>query len=358
MAFASSPMTWRCGALGIALSSVAAIWVVTVGSAIAGPQVNPIVSIELRPRVQVDHVNVRLGDIAYLTSPDLASLRRLMALPIGSAPRPGSPVAVDRDTIVRWVEVRSGAQANVEGLPIVQWGGASETVIESAAQDLAGEAVVAAAQASLLNWLKQRSVRAQVQAVSTARDLVLPAGQPVLRVRPIADQAQPSRRMLVWVDAWVDDRFIRSTAVAFEVNAWAQATVATAPMAGGAQVDGVVLRGATETREVDLTAVQGGRAVRIEGAESAAESTVSTRRLRKQLKAGEVLTDAHLQAAPSVTRGNWAQLLARSGDVSVESRVEVLQDGRAGQFVRVKVPGSSGEVLARVTGPGRVEVQP
>ena len=46
------------------------------------------------------------------------------------------------------------------------------------------------------------------------------------------------------------------------------------------------------------------------------------------------------------------------GDVTVESRVEVLQDGRKGQLVRVKVPGAGGEVVARVTGPGQVEVQP
>lgn len=358
MACASSPAARRSGMLAVAFGAIPALCA-AAAPAFAAPWVDPVVSIELRPKVQVDQASVRLGDIAYLTSRDLATLRRLMALPIGSAPRPGSPVAIDRDTVVRWVEARGAAQAKVEGSLAVQWGGASETLIESAAQDLSGEAVVSAAQAALVNWLGKRSVRAQVQPVSTARDLVLPAGQPVLRVRPIADQAQPSHRMLVWVEAWVDDRFVRSTAVAFEVNAWAQATVATAPMAGGAQVDGVVLRGATETREVDLTTVQGGRAMRIEGvAGMSAESTGGAQRLRKQLKPGEVLTDAHLQAAPFVTRGNWAQLLARSGDVSVESRVEVLQDGRPGQVIRVKVPGSSGEVLARVTGPGRVEVQP
>ncbi|MNV36981.1 flagellar basal body P-ring biosynthesis protein FlgA [compost metagenome] len=81
-------------------------------------------------------------------------------------------------------------------------------------------------------------------------------------------------------------------------------------------------------------------------------------RLRKPLKAGEVLTRAHLESMPAVVRGNWALLQARSGDVAVESRVEVLQDGREGQLVRVKVPGAKGEVLARVTGPGQVEVQP
>ncbi|EJL72200.1 flagella basal body P-ring formation protein FlgA [Variovorax sp. CF313] len=309
------------------------------------------VSIELRPRVQVEGASVRLGDIAFLTTRDLGTLRKLMAVPIGAAPRAGAPIAVDRNTVMRWVESRSAVQAG-DAVSSLRWSGAGETLIETAAQDLAGETVVDAARSALLKWLQLRSLHADVQSVSTVRDLVLPAGQPVLRVRPIADQAQPARRMLVWVDAWVGDRFVRTTAVAFEVNAWAQATVATSPMTAGAQVDGVVLRGATETREVDLTALPSGRPARLEIADGGSQ------RLRKPLKPGEVLTDAHLQSTPSVTRGNWAQLLARSGDVSVESRVEVLQDGRPGQFVRVKVPGSSGEVLARVTGPGQVEVQP
>ena len=121
----------------------------------------------------------------------------------------------------------------------------------------------------------------------------------------------------------------------------------------GIWADAVTLHGATESREVDLTALRPGTRVRAAQAEEPTDQ-----RLRQPLRRGDVLTDAHLEATPAVIRGNWARLLARSGEVTVESRVEVLQDGRTGQFVRVKVPGASGEVLARVTGPGQVEVQP
>ena len=319
----------------------------------------PLVSIELRPQVKLDQSSIRLGDIAYLTTRDLPTLRRLMALPLGPAPRPGSPAMLDRDTIVRWVEARSGLQTVDSALrvqsPAIRWTGANETEIESAAQQLPGETVVNAARSALLNWLSQRSVRAEVEPVSTARDLFLPPGETTLRVRPLANQAQPTRRMLVWVDAWVDDRFVRTTAVTFEVGAWAPVTVAATGVGRGATVDAVLLRGATETREVDLTTLKQGKPV---ATKTGGELADGSERLRRPLRPGEVLTSAHLEATPAVLRGNWAHLLARSGDVSVESRVEVLQDGRQGKVVRVKVPGSSGEVLARVTGPGQVEVQP
>lgn len=342
-------------ALRAACTAVLALPVLAAGQS----AVEPLVSIELRPQVKLDQSSVRLGDIAFLTTRDLPTLRRLMALPLGPAPRPGSPAMLDRDTIVRWVEARSGLQTVDSALrmqsPAIRWTGASETEIESAAQQLPGETVVNAARSALLNWLSQRSVRAEVEPVSTARDLLLPPGVATLRVRPLANQAQPTRRMLVWVDAWVDDRFVRTTAVTFEVGAWAPVTVASAGVGRGATVDPVMLRGATETREVDLTTIRQGTPV---AAKAGGEMADGSERLRRPLRPGEVLTSAHLEATPAVMRGNWAHLLARSGDVSVESRVEVLQDGRQGQVVRVKVPGSSGEVLARVTGPGQVEVQP
>lgn len=316
--------------------------------AVAGSEAS--ISIELRSSVKIDQPQVRLGDIAYLTTQDLPTLRRLMALPIGAAPRPGAPSTLDRDTIARWVEARSGSSG-------IRWIGANETEIESAAQQLPGETVVDAARSALVGWLSERSVRAEVQPVSTARDLVLPAGVATLRVRPLASRAMPSRRMLVWVDAWVDDRFVRTTAVSFEVGAWAPVAVGVAGLERGATVDPIVRNGALERREVDLTTLRRGTPVGTD-AEGRADLVAGKQRLRRPLRAGEVLTDAHLEPAPAVTRGNWAQLQARSGDVSVQSRVEVLQDGRPGQFVRVKVPGASGEVLARVTGPGQVEVQP
>jgi len=357
MACASSRLPGRSIAPRMALAALVSMTSAMTAAATSGADL--FVSIELRPQIKVEQVNVRLGDIAFLTTQDLPTLRRLMALPLGPAPRLGSTALLDRDTVVRWVEARSGLQTVDSALrtqrPPIRWSGAAEVEIASAAQQVPGETVVGAARAALLDWLSRRSVRAEVEPVSTARDLLLPPGTPTLRVRPMAEQTRPSRRMLVWVEAWVDGRFVRTTAVTFEVGAWAPVAVAATEVERGVPVDPVVMSGVMTAREVDLTSVNQGTPLT---ASAAAEMSDGRQRLRRSLKPGEVLTSSHLEAAPAVTRGNWAHLLARSGDVSVESRVEVLQDGREGQVVRVKVPGASGEVLARVTGRGQVEVQP
>ena len=57
-----------------------------------------------------------------------------------------------------------------------------------------------------------------------------------------------------------------------------------------------------------------------------------------------------------VARGGVATLHSVVGSIEVESRVEVREDGAAGQDVHVRLPGATADVLARVTGPGLVEV--
>lgn len=319
----------------------------------------PGLTIVLRPHVTVTQEQVTLGDVAYLTSRSLPLLRRLMALPIGHAPRPGASASLDRETVARWVEARtglpSGAAGSMPSTSAVRWLGADEIEIDSASQQLSGETVTLAAREALLAWLVARGARAEVQAVSSAADLVLPTGgAPTLRVRPLARQAPLARRVLVWVDIWVGGRFARSTAVRFEVDAWGPGSMAAVQLDRGALLDPVVTQGAMVAREVDLVAIPGAAPV----ANGASGPATGLQRLRRPLRSGEVLTEDHLELAPAVVRGTWAQLQARSGEVSIQSRVEVLQDGRLGQMVRVKVPGASAAMFARVTGQGAVEAQP
>lgn len=63
-------------------------------------------------------------------------------------------------------------------------------------------------------------------------------------------------------------------------------------------------------------------------------------------------------ALPAVLRGQWVALRAAAGAVRLEARAEALQDGRPGQSVRVRPGHGGGTLLARVVGPGQVEVLP
>lgn len=69
------------------------------------------------------------------------------------------------------------------------------------------------------------------------------------------------------------------------------------------------------------------------------------------------MTRDSVESRPAVARGDWATLHAIAGAVNLESRVEVLEDGRNGQLVHVKLPNATSPMLARVVGERMVEVK-
>jgi hypothetical protein len=108
--------------------------------------------------------------------------------------------------------------------------------------------------------------------------------------------------MVVWVDVWAGERFVRTVAVPVRLSIEASPLhAATAPSAGLAQIS---------TREPVL----------------------------------------------GVARGEWAPLRALAGAVRLESQVEVLQDGRVGDKIRVRTPGAMGTVFATVIAPHQLEL--
>lgn len=78
-----------------------------------------------------------------------------------------------------------------------------------------------------------------------------------------------------------------------------------------------------------------------------------------QVESARTLVDepvAPKPEAPVLTRGQWAEMQSVAGVVQLQARVEVLQDGRLGEVIRVRQPGAQAPVQARVTGPGQLEI--
>jgi flagella basal body P-ring formation protein FlgA len=278
----------RCACMAVAVLAVAA--------ASAGPRV----SIELLPDTSVSSDQVALGQVARMNSPELALMRTLVTLPIGRAPRAGEPALVQRAVLEGWIRRATGLATTD-----VDWQGAGATRILRATQTVRGDDVDAAAAGVLREWLDAQGWSATVQVRHPARDLDVAAGSVRIVPRPFS-HAILRHRMVVWVDLWVGDRFLRSLPVAFDVIA-----------ADGAQAKVVPAHAEMPPR------VQGASDV-----------------------------------PALVTRGEWATLRSTAGEVSLESRVEVLQDGRAGERVRVRQQGATGVVFARVVSASRLELAP
>lgn len=318
----------------------------------------PWLRVELRPQVAVQGSSVRLADIALLTSSDLGVLRRALAIPLGQVPRMGETAVLENERLAYWLKSRTGLRDEQ-----IDWQGSRQTAVMSATQDLPGQDISAHAQAALRDHLqalaRQKGLslsRLELDPVALPASVQVPLAGGRLQVRPLG--ALPmGPRMLVWVDVFSADRHLRAIAVRFDVSAFARLPVAAQAMPAGAAVPA----SGVEMREVDVAAQPGllGSAAWPDAtAAQAAAEDAGAPVLRRALRVGEVVSADRLQARPAVSRGEWARLTTHQGLLTLESRVEVLQDGLPGQVVRARPAHATATLSARVVGPGRLELQP
>jgi len=317
---------------------LAALWA-TPANATPERPAPPQVRIDLRPEVEVRARLVSLGDVAYVSTPDLATLERLLSVPLGPAPRPGVSTRLERSALVRWVHARTGL-----GTARIVWAGAPASVVRGAARRVSGRELATTAEEALRAAIAAQGARGELTPTAIPEDLTVPGGEVRLTARGVPRAALSSARVAVWVELRVDGRLVRAVPIRFDLRVTGPGYVAAAPQRSGQPLD----QGALEVREVPWT---GGEVVPV-------TAGAGGLRLRRTLRPGEALTRGHVEPLPAVGRGAWAALLAGQGAVRLETRVEVLEDGGTGSLVRVRRPGSQATFVARVTGPGQLEVEP
>ncbi len=262
----------------------------------------PRVTIDLLPNPEVQGDTVVLGQVAHLRSPDLELMRRLVHLPVGRSPRNGELAVLRQEALGLWIRRHTGLTAGE-----VELRGSQESRVLGTARRVKGEDIGQAAVEALRRWAgTAEDVRVRVP----VRGVDVP-GTPVrLEPRPI-EQAAPRRHMVVWVDVWAAGALVRTVPVSLHV-------------ASG---------------DMPVRAVTGSDAPLI------AESPTPVARAAAREPLG-------------VVRGDWATLRSTTGPVVLEVAVEVLQDGRAGDKVRVRQRGAGAVMTARVVGPAQLELAP
>lgn len=262
-------------------------------------------TVELLPEAKVSSEQVVLGQVARISTTDLALMRKLVHLRVGPAPRHGSVSVLQRSAATVWLHREMGVASE-----LVAWRGADEAKVVRVASELRGEEIARAAlEAATREWWASGRTP-QLNPRLLPHDVAVPEGELRLVVRGI-EQAGWQRRAVLWVDVWAGAAFVRTVPVAIAV--------------GGP----------------DTQSPGDGLGPPTVLAESQATASVDS-------------DPQHL----AVTRGEWAVLRSVQGSIALESRVEVLQDGRPGQKVKVRQQGATGLLLARVLAPGELELAP
>jgi hypothetical protein len=194
--------------------------------------------IALKSEAVVTERQVRLGAIATIESSDLATVERLVAMPVAMAPRPGYTDRLTREEIKRRLRtVTPGIRS-----PLA-WEGADAVRIELGTSLVEGERLRAMAVEHARAAFEPRFAGLDVAAVENVADVAVPPGALTLRPRVLPADAL-ARRMPVWIDVFVDNVFFRAVAVAVQVEAFAPALVGARAARRGTRGEGGRFRSA------------------------------------------------------------------------------------------------------------------
>jgi flagella basal body P-ring formation protein FlgA len=96
---------------------------------VAAPACAADVQVELRAQVAAQGPQVLLGDVAYVRGNEFEAVARLVRLPLGRAPVPGTDTRLSREAVLRWARSQLGGLASR-----VEWIGADEVLISQEAR--------------------------------------------------------------------------------------------------------------------------------------------------------------------------------------------------------------------------------
>jgi flagella basal body P-ring formation protein FlgA len=293
------------------------------------------VAIELRPEVVVNGARYRLGDIAVIRGADPLVRQQVAALEIGVAPRPHHSDRISQQQVGRLLEAK---RPELRGR--LQWSGSKATIIRAAGIALEPQRLVQIAEESLRAELGGGYEKVELEALPNVRKMTLPPGAQ-LRPRPLAGVV--AQRTAVWVEIRVDGRAYGAVPVWFAVKAWKQVPVALTNLPAGSALRREDF--ALETRDVMQAAKIIDRLPIEQGI-----------RLRIALSRGLPVTETMLERMPAISRNQQVAVRMLAGSIVIETEGLAQADGRIGDTVKVKNPGSSEIFKGEVVEPGLVLV--
>ena len=186
------------------------------------------------------------------------------------------------------------------------------------------------------------AARIRIKSLGTVRPFTLPAGEVTCEVVPANPAIIGSRSFSLIFR--VDGRVRENLALRTRLEAFAPVAVAAIDLPRGA----VVAPGDLRLMERNLGVL---REPFLD-----TESLVG-KRVRRALRAGEVLRKGLLDTPPVVRRGDLVSVMLRSGRLLLTAKGRARDNGVTGETIRVRNIASNKELLCRVVAPGMVDVE-
>lgn len=306
--------------------------VLTSGMSIAEVPVTAPTSWKLRPDAQVDSAGVFLDQILTQDDPTVTDAHTRLA----DAPSLGQPCTLTRDQVLALVR-RQNADFNgtIAGADRVRISRRTRTLAETELLEL------------LTTALQQNHVRdrgeLELRFARPWNPAQIPDEPFLLKVTELPTLGVTPNFIARFELVGGRERFAEWQAV-LQARVWRDVLIARASTKRGQIITGADL--AVERR--DILALR-------EPLEVGARNDDSLE-LVEMLSPGSPLTARSVRTRPLVRRGQFVDAVIQDGALNITLKVEVLEDGQAGQLVRVRNPLSRRELSGKVMNEQTVQI--
>ncbi|MFZ6721402.1 flagellar basal body P-ring formation chaperone FlgA [Undibacterium sp. Ji49W] len=296
---------------------------------------------ELRSSVLLKSRNISLADIVNVDATEQRDFAALSFLSVGSIPYSTMNMSLSRNVLERWVRTHAGDADRV-----IVWSGSQIVDISLEAQVVEGSDIVAFARTVLLNWMAIQNEHLEIAEVADVKAERLPAGTLRMKISRLSERLAVQKKLTVLLELWIADHFIKNVPVRFELNGTKKIWVSNRSIVKGEPI----VEKDVDVKTVDLFSDSGLDIAQVKFASKPI-------RAKSKLTKGAALSSENIEAVPDAIRGDFGLLIAHEGLVSIESRVEIMEDGFMGQLIKVRPSGTENQIQVRIIGPGKVELR-
>lgn len=289
----------------------------------------------LRAQALATSHELRLGDLVTVDALPPEQAKQLANVRLGIAPALGQVLEIERGTVQR-LAAAAGVGVALDGAPIVK--------VRREAQQVEAATLCDAALTGL-----RRHAASQLVGLDFSAECVNGLGATEVGSGQLTVQARTSEadildgRRQVAVELGVGGRVERTVRVPVDVSLQAMQWCAKESIAAG---ESMLASHFSACRRPVRSATQARQA----------GQPLPAGRLRRALRAGDLLAMADVADVETQMRGDAVSVMYRAGTLAVESRGELSQDARVGDVVRVHL--RTGEwVTGRLAAARQVEIE-
>ena len=316
-------------------------WVIMLASVLMLSQMtiaSGFVTVGLHDKVQVEGAEIRLGDIAEISSDTPEQVRKLRGLIIAKSPPPNKTRRIRADYIMLRLRQLGidPAKTLLNGPREVLVSGSYFEIEASEIRNIISDHVASA------RWWGD--ARVTIKDIQISLDRMLPKGVVTYRIDPPKIHSK-SGIVPIFINFFVDGRFEKKIRATVKLQVFVDVVVTRKPIGRYKPLSAEDL----QLKKMDLTNLPSNAITSLEEAIG--------KRARRNILANVALRPDLIEYPPLVRRGDMVLIVAESEGLKITALGEVKSSGRRGARVKVVNLDTNKRVFARVVDKNTVKVE-